>query len=71
MRVRLWFMGRETALARLYSKLPSSRNPIKADEVWLPKDRVSHTQKWPVKPGEEWPEHVLEVEDWLAEKAKL
>ncbi len=35
MRVSLWFI-RETDLARLYCKLPPSRNPSKEDELWLP-----------------------------------
>jgi len=71
MKVRLWFKGKETELARLYSKIPSSRHPTKADEVWLPRDRISHTQKFPAKPGEEWPEHVVDVEEWLAIKENL
>ena len=61
--VRLWLM-RETAKARLYSKVPTKspgRNVEQSDQVWIPKSIVEHTSKV----GDE---HVVKLPDWFVEK---
>ncbi len=74
MKVRLWFV-RETELARRYCKVPDSRNPG-ADEpsntnyIWVPRSVCRHTSKEPAAEGER-PLHVVDVEDWFAEKEAL
>lgn len=69
-KVKLWFVGKETANARLYSKLPESRNPEKSDAVWIPISQIEHVTKYP--PVEhEWPVHIITIQDWLAEKHSL
>ena len=64
MKLRLWFI-RETEKARLYCKLPPERNPTADDNVWIPRSVVSHTSKEPSGL------HILEVDDWFAEKENL
>lgn len=71
MKVKLWAVGKETNAARLYSRLPSSRRPHGTDHVWVPISLIEHVQRWPVKDGEEWPEHILTVPDWFAAKENL
>ena len=70
MTVRLWFTGQETEAARLYCKLPKSRNPEKSDEVWLPLSQIEHVTRYPAKPNE-WPEHVVTIPEWLAQNHDL
>ena len=67
MKVRLFYMGQDTHKARRYSKVPSSRNP-EGDTVWIPASIIEHVQKWPVKDGENWPEHILTLPDWFGDK---
>jgi len=64
MKLRLWFI-RETGLARLYSKLPPERNPDETDQVWIPRSLVANTSKEPSGL------HIIDVEDWFAEKNNL
>ena len=58
--VRLWFV-RETAKARLYSKVPPDRYGGPEDEVWVPMSIVEHTTKRGV-------EHMVKLPDWWIEK---
>ncbi len=67
MKRTLWLIE-ERELARLYSKVPSSRNPGADDEIWIPRQVIKHQSKTPRKP---WPECIVEVEDWFAEKVGL
>ena len=67
---RLWFTGKTTESARLYSKLPKSRHPGKEDEVWLPLSQIEHTTKYPPE-GDEWPIHVITLPEWLAKNHDL
>jgi hypothetical protein len=72
MNIRLWFiMDSDSGEARLFSKLPSSRNPGVEDRVWIPRSQIERCQKQPVKPGEKWPEHHMTITDWIAEKKGL
>lgn len=64
MKIRLWFI-RETEKARLYSKLPPERHPTAEDQLWIPRSVVGHTSKEPSGL------HIVEVEDWFAEKENL
>lgn len=66
---KLWFV-RQTESARLYSKLPRSRNPERSDEVWIPISQIEHTTRHPSQ-GEEWPVHIVKIPDWLAEKHSI
>ena len=72
--VRLWFL-RETHAARLYSKVPSTRNPDLGpriqDTVWVPRSVVERCQKQPAKVGEAWPEHFLGLPEWFANENGL
>jgi hypothetical protein len=64
MKVRLWFIH-ETEKARLYSKLPAERNPTQEDQIWIARSLVKHTSKEPSGL------HILDIEDWFAEKNNL
>jgi len=66
-KVKLWYMN-ETVRAYLFSKIPSSRQGDKTDQVWIPKSLVEHIQKWPAKQNELWPEWILTMPDWFVEK---
>lgn len=59
--VQLWFV-RETDAARLYTKIPPSRNPGKRDEVWLAKSQIEGTVKFPDG------RHEVKIPEWMAEK---
>ncbi len=60
----LWFK-RETALARLYTKIPPERHPKKDDEIWIPRSIVEHTSK--MADGM----HILTLPDWFLDKEGL
>lgn len=60
----LWFVS-ETALARLYTKIPPERHPTKKDELWVPRSIVEHTSK--MAGGV----HILTLPDWFVEKNEL
>lgn len=64
MKIRLWFI-REPDKARLYSRLPPERHPEIEDQLWIPRSVVSHTSKEPSGL------HIVDVEDWFAEKEWL
>lgn len=64
MKIRLWFI-RETEKARLYSRLPPERHPATEDRLWIPRSVVTHTSKEPSGL------HIVDVEDWWAEKENL
>ncbi len=64
MKVTLWFI-RETDKARYYSKIPPARNPGPEDCLWIPRSVCSHTSKQPDGM------HIVDVDDWFAEKEKL
>ncbi len=63
MKIRLWFI-RETADARLYSKVPPERNPGEDDQLWIPRSVIEHTSK-------RGAEHTVELPDWFIESRKL
>jgi len=70
-KVRLWFKGDTTSgKARIYSRIPKSRNAGKDDEVIIGMSTIEHTSKRPAV-GDEWPEHVVTLPDWLVSKEKL
>jgi len=63
--VRLWFV-RETAAARLYSRVPL-RPPLApdvADQVWIPRSIVEHTSK-------DGDQHTVTLPDWFIRKESL
>ena len=69
MNIQLWFIKESpTGKARYYSRIPASRGPVETDKVWVPRSVISHTTKQPAKPGEAWPEHHMQIEDWFAER---
>jgi len=70
-KIKLWYIGKETAAARRYSKLPSSRHPQDGDYLWVPLSIIEHATKYPAKPGEEWPEHVLTLPEWFLGRESL
>jgi hypothetical protein len=61
--ITLWFV-RETAAARLYTKVPPERNPQADDHVWIPRSVVEHTSKT----GNT---HIVTLPDWVVEQKKL
>jgi hypothetical protein len=71
MKTKLWFVGKETEKARLYSRLPSSRRPGHEDQIWIPISQIEHAQRWPLEQGEEWPAHILTVTDWFGREKNL
>lgn len=62
--VRLWYI-RQTDKARLYSKLPPSRNPGPADQIWIPHSVVEGRTIYPTG------EHHLRIQEWFCEKEGL
>jgi len=61
--ITLWLI-RETAQARLYSKVRPDRSPDKGDEIWIPKSIVEHTSK-------RGNEHDVKLPDWFIQKEGL
>jgi len=75
--MRLWFCKESpSGQARLYCRLPRSRNPgpqpppKNPNYVWIPRSVVEHTTKRaPI--GDEWPEHDLRLPEWFILKEGL
>lgn len=61
--MRLWFI-RQTEKARLYSKVPSERNPNEEDKIWIPLSVIEHTTK-------RGNEHDIKLPDWFIESKGL
>ena len=63
MTITLWLI-RETAAARLYSRVRPDRHPTKEDEIWILRSIVEHISKC----GNE---HNVKLPDWFIEKEGL
>lgn len=61
--IRLWFIS-DTDKARLYSKIPPSRNPAKDDMIWIPLSVIEHTTK-------RQDEHHVKLAAWFVEARGL
>lgn len=72
-RICILYFIRETEAARLYAKLPSSRNPTptKDEQVWISKSQIEHTSKHALQDGEQWARHEVKLPEWLADTKNL
>jgi hypothetical protein len=66
--VKLWQAG-ATEKAYRFSTLPQS-DPLKR-LVWIPKSQIAHISRTPSAVPGDWPECLVEIEEWLADKDDL
>lgn len=66
-RITLWQVA-STDKAYLFATLPKSYP--KHRTIWIPRSVISHISRNPT-PANEWPQCIVDVADWFAEKQDL